>query len=180
MIVPLLVAQLVAACAPRVGRLTMSAVVMYESGSRPFAIGDNSARRADYPADRAAAEDVATRLLRAGHNIDVGYAQLNSTNFAALDLDVHRAFEPCTNVASGAHVLERAYLAAARRYGAGQPALTHALSAYNTGGEVAGSGYAARVYETAAELRSAAVPPGAGAERRAVPFVPYGKRRGPS
>ncbi len=36
---------LLAACAPRIGAVTMRSIVTYESGGRPYAIGDNSARR---------------------------------------------------------------------------------------------------------------------------------------
>jgi len=153
-ILPFILTQLVSACAPRIGRLTMSAIVMYESGARPNAISDNTARHAYFLRDRSDAERLATGLLAVGHNIDVGYAQLNSGNFRNLGLDVHRAFEPCANIAAGAHILEAAYVGAARRYGSGQPALVHALSAYNTGGYWAGLGYASGVYATAAGLRS--------------------------
>ena len=133
----------------------MSALVVYESAARPNAIGDDTARRAYFPADRARAERLATTLLRAGHDIDVGYAQINSTNFARLGLDVHRAFEPCRNVSAGARLLAEAYGRAERSYGPGQSALVHALSAYNTGGFRAGLGYARGVYATAAGLRFA-------------------------
>lgn len=153
MIVPFALAQLLAACAPRIGRLTMSAVVVYESGARPYAVGDNTARRSYFPSERGAAEALAGHLLAAGHNIDVGYAQINSANFATLGLDVHRALGPCDNLQAGAAILERDYARAARAYGPGQSALVHALSAYNTGGYWAGLGYAGGVYATAATLR---------------------------
>ncbi len=166
MIVPIVLTQLLSHCAPRVGKSTMSAVVVYESGARPYAIGDNTVRRSYFPAERAVAERLAGRLLRAGHSLDVGYAQIDSGNFAALGLDVSSAFEPCANLAAGARILETAYRGAARRYGPGQTALVHALSAYNTGGYWAGLAYARGVYATAAALRYAAVTsapaPGAG------------------
>ena len=150
----------------------MSAVIVYESGARPFAIGDNTDRRAYFPQEREPAERLAVALLQAGHNIDVGYAQVNSSNFARLGLDVHRVFEPCVNIAAGARILQVAYAGAARTYGTGQPALLHALSAYNTGGYWAGLGYARGVYATAAGLRyaPAAFAPHDGA--RAIPFRP--------
>ncbi len=172
MILPLTLAHLLAMCAPHVGRVTMSAVVIYESGARQYAIGDNTTRRSYFPGDRRSAEDLASALLGAGHNIDVGYAQINSGNFARLGLDVHGAFGPCENLQAGASILERDYAGAARTYGPGQTALLHALSAYNTGGYRAGLGYARGVYATAASLRSTdgARLPIAGV--RAVPFHP--------
>lgn len=152
-VVPLGLSAVLARCAPNVGGVTMSAVVAYESGARPFAIGDNTTRHAYFPATRARAEAIATDLIGRGHDIDVGYAQINSTNFARFGLGVREAFDPCTNVATGARILTRAYSGAARIYGRGQTALVHALSAYNTGGYFAGIGYAHGVYAMAATLR---------------------------
>jgi type IV secretion system protein VirB1 len=171
-LVPLALSQLLANCAPAVGPVTMSAVVVYESGARPYAIGDNTARRSFFPQNRVGAEQLAGRLLREGHNIDVGYAQINSANFSGFGLDVHRAFEPCTNVSAGAAILQRAYASSERLYGAGQTALVHALSVYNTGGFWAGLGYARGVYATAAALRFEGAPFVAPGRRgpRAVPF----------
>jgi type IV secretion system protein VirB1 len=134
----------------------MSAIVFYESAARANAIGDNTARRAYFPFRRDEAERLAMRLLSAGHNIDVGYAQINSGNFRRFGLDVDRALEPCTNLSMGARILQDAYAEAARTYGPGQPALAHALSAYNTGGFWAGLGYARNVYATAAHLQFSA------------------------
>ena len=140
--------------------MTMHAVIAYESGGRPYAIGDNTEHRSYFPSSSAAAQAIARRLLSAGHNIDVGYAQINSANFSRFGFDAARAFEPCANIAAGARVLRDAYAGAARHYGPGQIALVHALSAYNTGGYWAGLGYARGVYATAATLRYAAPLPG--------------------
>ena len=149
MIVSLALAHVLATCAPRVGLVTMSALVMHESGGRPFAIGDNTTRRGYFPADAASARRLARSLLDAGHSIDVGYAQIDSANFARFGLDASSAFEPCANVAAGARLLASAYAGASRRYGPGQIALAHALSAYNTGDYRAGLTYAAAIYATA-------------------------------
>jgi type IV secretion system protein VirB1 len=140
-------------CAPAVGPVTMSALVSYESGAQPYAIGDVTGRRAYFPASRDAAASLASALLHAGHRIDVGYAQIDSDNFGALGLDAESAFEPCRNVTAGARILRDAYVRAARRFGPGQRALVHALSAYNTGGFWAGLGYARGVYAAARTLR---------------------------
>jgi type IV secretion system protein VirB1 len=152
-IVPLVLSALIARCAPGVGPVTMSAVVVHESGAHPYAIGDNTARRSYFPHDAFAATRLARTLLAAGHNVDLGYAQINSSNLAPYGLDVARALEPCTNVATGSRILRAAYAGARSHFGAGQVALEHALSAYNSGGYYAGMSYARGVYATAAGLR---------------------------
>lgn len=153
LVVPLALSHVLARCAPSVGSVTMSAIVAYESGARPYAIGDNTERRSYFPTDRARAEILATDLLRKGHDIDVGYAQINSANFRRFGLTPHSAFEACTNVGTGARILGSAYRGAARMYGDGQIALVHALSAYNSGGYFAGLSYARGVYATATSIR---------------------------
>lgn len=182
-VVPLTLSAVFARCAPNVGPVTMSAIVAYESGARPYAIGDNTQRRSYFPTTRARAQALATQLLLAGHDIDVGYAQINSSNFARFGLTAKSAFEPCTNVAAGARILRAAYLGASRSYGAGQIALVHALSAYNTGGYFAGMSYARGVYATAAALRFEGSAPRTLAARigprtRAVRFVPATEAEG--
>jgi type IV secretion system protein VirB1 len=151
----------------------MSALVAYESGTRPFAIGDNTARRSYAPASRAEATRLAIALLRQGHNIDAGYAQINSSNFAPFGLDPGNVFDPCTNVATAARILRTAYHATARVYGPGQVALVHALSIYNTGAAWSGLGYARAVFVTAVRLHlTAAQRRPARAPQRAVAFRP--------
>jgi type IV secretion system protein VirB1 len=140
-------------CAPSVGPRTLAAVISYESTGRPEAIGDNSARRAYFPSSRAAAEELATHLAALGHNLDLGLMQLNSRNLTRFHLSVHAAFDPCKNLSAGGRILSEDYARAVRRFGSGQRALYHALSAYNTGGFWAGSGYARGVYESAGQLR---------------------------
>jgi len=169
-------------CAPSVGPVTMSAIVAHESDNHPYAVGDNTARRSYFPGDRIRATELASALLRAGHDIDVGYAQINSGNFRVYGLDVASAFEPCTNVATGSRILRAAYARAAGTYGPGQRALAYALSAYNTGGYFAGAGYARAIYKTAASLRYERPSlPGALADerapRRAVSFYASPSRR---
>jgi len=152
MFVPHALLQLFLRCAPGVGARTMSALVAYESGGNPNAVGDNTMRRSYAPAGRAEAEALAVRLLRAGHRIDVGYAQIDSDNFTRLGLDAADALDPCMNVAAGARILTEAYSLAARRFGLGQRALVHALSAYNSGGYWSALPYARGVYDQARAL----------------------------
>ncbi len=158
MIVPYALLHLILRCAPAVGPVTMSALVTYESGAQPFAIGDNTSHRAFFPRNRGDAETLARALLRRGHSIDVGYAQIDSANFARFGIDAGDAFEPCLNIAAGSRILGEAYVRSEHRFGAGQTALLHALSAYNSGGFWAALGYARGVYATAASLRFAKSP----------------------
>ncbi len=134
----------------------MRSVVAYESGGRPFAIGDNTERHSYFPARRDTAVAIAAALLERGHDIDVGYAQVNIANVRSYGLDLASAFEPCTNLRIGSAILRADYARAAARYGRGQIALVHALSAYNTGGFFAGLAYARDVYAVAAALRRSA------------------------
>ena len=48
--VPHALLELFLRCAPSVGAVTMSALVAYESGGNPYAIGDNTTRRSYAPA----------------------------------------------------------------------------------------------------------------------------------
>jgi type IV secretion system protein VirB1 len=130
--------------------MTMSAVVLYESGGRPFAIGDNTTRRSYFPSTRSEAEALAATLSAAGHNLDLGYAQINTSNLAAYGLNMVSAFDPCRNVSAGSRILLGAYASAIQRFGATPPPLAQALSAYNSGRFTLGSGYAARLFATAA------------------------------
>jgi type IV secretion system protein VirB1 len=140
-------------CAPSIGPRTLAAVIAYESGGRPEAIGDNSTRRAYFPSDRSAAEELATRLTTLGHDLDLGLLQVNARNLRRLHVSVRAAFDPCTNLAAGARILAEDYVRAERHFGRSQSALYHALSAYNTGGFLAGLGYARGVYTSAQNLQ---------------------------
>ncbi len=153
MLVSLAFHELMRTCAPSIGPRTLAAIVAFESAGRPEAIGDNSARRAYFPADAASAERLALQLLAAGHNLDLGLMQINVDNLRPLGLGVRAAFDPCTNLAAGGRILSEDYARAQRRFGPGQRALFHALSAYNAGGYWAALGYARGVYGAAARLR---------------------------
>lgn len=153
MLLPHALLQLFLRCAPSVGPLTMSALVVYESAGRPYAIADDSTHRSYFPNSRSQAQAIAHRLLLAGHRVDVGYGQVDSDNFARLGINDDNAFEPCLNVAASARILSEAYGRAIRLYRPRQLALLHALSAYNSGGYWAGMAYARGVYATAAALQ---------------------------
>ncbi len=132
-------------CAAGVSPRTMAAIVSVESGGWPLTIHDNSAGRSYTFGDRGSAAAAAGKLLAGGHNIDLGLAQINSSNLAGLHLTPAAVLDPCTNLRAGAAILQRDYAAAARRYGAGQTALRYALSAYNSGSMFAAPAYVRRV-----------------------------------
>lgn len=145
---PDLVLALAAQCAPGVAPATLLAVARAESALDPFAIGVNGPK-APRTAARSAAEAVATArgLLRAGHDLDLGLAQINVRNLSRLGLSLEGAFDPCRNLAAGARVLRDGYARGVARHGPGQSALHVALSYYNTGHAQRGfaNGYVARV-----------------------------------
>jgi type IV secretion system protein VirB1 len=138
-------AGLIAQCAPSVAPSTMAAIVQVESGGNPFAIDDDTTRRSYYPRNRQSAAMLASQLIRAGHLIDAGIAQIDSMNFAHLGLSAATVFDPCLNLQAGATILASDYSIAARRFGNGQVALRHAIGMYNTGRLNGGAGYVRHV-----------------------------------
>ena len=84
------------------------------------------------PATRDIAVQIASKLLEAGHSVDIGIMQINSANFGRLGLTLEAAFDPCKSVAAGAAVLAGGYTGGATHEGQ-QSALRVALSKYNTG-----------------------------------------------
>lgn len=157
---------LLSSCAPNIGSRTMTAIVQYESGWKPWSIGDNTARKSYSYRTRLEAENQAAELLKMGHDIDAGLAQVNSTNFSAYGLNIGNVFDPCINIHIGASILAHAYTGALRKNWIGktiqtnqdiylqqQYALIHALSAYNSGGYWASMKYAGNVYKIALEAR---------------------------
>ena len=138
-----------AACAPHVGRSTIAAIVQVESGGAPWAIHDNTSKRRWHARNYREAVAIGNALVRLGHSVDMGLAQVNSRNLARVRMSVAEVFEPCRNLIAAATILEDCYAPAATKYGAAQRALVHALGCYNTGSLYAGRRYVARVLEAA-------------------------------
>ena len=135
------------ACAANVHPATMAAVVRVESGGNPLALNVNRWRGPQpRPATAAEAAAEARRFIAAGFTVDMGAAQVNDRNLAALGYTVEQMFDPCTNIAAGGRILSDGYTRAVAAHGEGQPALLAALSAYNTGSLTRGfgNGYVAR------------------------------------
>lgn len=127
-------AEVGARCAPTIHPTTLRAVVMQESGGRPFAIGINGGRKlARQPQTKAEAVATAKRLMREGYDFDAGLGQINVRNFNWLGLTVEDVFDPCINLQSAARVLGDCFGRAQRSRPHDQAALRAALSCYNTG-----------------------------------------------
>ncbi len=146
---------LVHECAPWASAQTMAAIVRRESGFKPLAIGINGgAKLQRQPASKDEAVATSNWLIANGYNIDLGLAQINSSNLAKLNLTVADAFDSCRNVAAAATLLSWNFRSAKAKFPGDQDALLAAISTYNTGsmtrgfangyvhGVVANAGYA--------------------------------------
>lgn len=140
--------SLVRRCAPNVAPSTMLALINYESRGQSLAIGvsgDNP--KSLHPKTIKAAAALASKLIEAGHSIDMGLTQINSANLDWLNLTTATVFDPCKNIAAGAQVLTDNYNRLRPHYNSDQAALTAALSMYNTGSATQGvaNGYVSGV-----------------------------------
>jgi len=134
---------LAARCAPSVPAVTLEAVARTESGLNPLALHDDRTGRKEEEVSSSFAVNEAQQWLARGDSVDIGLMQINSRNFAALDLTVSAALDPCASLAAGAAVLRAAY-GVGNTPAEQQVALLLALSRYNTGTPFAGimNGYA--------------------------------------
>ena len=124
--------QLALRCGPSVAPSTLASIARTESGFEPLSINDNTTGTSGVPATRDIAIQIASKLLEAGHSVDIGIMQINSANFARFGLTLEGAFDPCKSVAAGAAVLAGGYAGGATHEGQ-QSALRVAISRYNTG-----------------------------------------------
>jgi type IV secretion system protein VirB1 len=143
-----LIAASLLACAAFVSPVTLQKIIHAESGGNPLAINVNRhAGPNPVAATPQEASAIARRFISAGYSVDLGMMQINSRNLGSLGYTVEEAFDPCRNITGGATILREFYGSAVARYGAGQPALMAAISAYNTGSFWRGfsNGYVSRV-----------------------------------
>jgi type IV secretion system protein VirB1 len=169
---PLVLAALLAQCAPLVHPHTAAALIATESTANPNAIGVVGGQLLRQPRNRSEALATAAALEASGWDYSAGLAQINRRNFAHLGLTVDEAFEPCTNLAAMQTLLLDCYRRAGRtsledRSPTAGPAATanaqasvrRALSCYYSGNFVTGvrHGYVARVVRSSMTL--AARPP---------------------
>ena len=135
-------------CAPMVNKELLMAIVRTESDFRPLAIGINTkGALRQQPKTKAEAASLAKGLIRQGHNIDLGLAQINSANLARLSLTVDDAFDPCKNISAAGHLLQSDFKRALIAGYQGDAALIAGISAYNTGSFTRGikNGYVKKV-----------------------------------
>jgi type IV secretion system protein VirB1 len=166
---------LAAQCAPAVAPETLLSVVQVESRFDPLAIGVNGTPR--MPVEPTSVDDAvakAAALIKAGRNIDLGLAQINSKNLSWLGLSLAEVFEPCTNLRAAARILQDGYgRSDAARVGE-QAALATALSYYNTGHPARGftNGYVAKVASAAERIVPAISGAGLAARSETSPSAP--------
>ncbi|MUZ66238.1 type IV secretion system lytic transglycosylase VirB1 (plasmid) [Rhizobium rhizogenes] len=148
--------QLARECAPSVAPSTLAAIAKVESRSDPLVLHDNTTGETLHWTDQADARRSVEDRLVAGHSIDVGLMQVNSSNFAMLGLTSSNAFEPCASLSAAARLLVR-HFTGGNTAQEEQLALRRAISAYNTGNLKRGftNGYVRRVELAAQQL----VPP---------------------
>lgn len=150
--------ELLMVCAPAVDPVTMAAVVMQESGGKPWVLNNNTSRKSVFFASKAAAVAAAVAAIKRGDSVDMGLTQINSKNLTALGLSVNQVFDPCTNLAAGAAILAAGYKQAG--------SLGGALSTYNTGRSDTkiGAAYAQKVFNQAGikvpDIKVPAIPGG--------------------
>ncbi|QKE42185.1 MAG: lytic transglycosylase domain-containing protein [Ferrovum myxofaciens] len=137
-------AQLIVQCAPQVAPITMAAIVQQESGGDSLALHDNDSGKTYHLGSLYEAAQMAGDLIRQGHSVDIGLAQINSKNLPALGLTMDQVLDPCTNLAAAQAILLSAWAQSGGN-------LQGALSAYNTGNTrgLSGARYSARVFEKA-------------------------------
>ncbi len=147
-------------CASEVATEAVVPLVMTESGGDDLSINVNRGPRVRA---RSVAEGAALvrRYMALGYTVDVGLAQINSSNFARLGVSVEQVFDPCTNLRLASTILQQGYDLASRHY-TGMDAISATYSLYNTGTLMRGfrNGYVGRVWSAATGLGSiAAAPP---------------------
>ncbi|MER9303006.1 type IV secretion system lytic transglycosylase VirB1 [Mesorhizobium sp. M0496] len=142
-------------CAPWVAPSTLAAIAKIESGFDTLVAHDNTTGEQLRWIDHLEATRGIKERLEAQHSVDVGLMQINSKNFAILNLTPERAFEPCASLSAAAHLLESRYAGGTTAV-AQQLALRRAISAYNTGDVTRGfaNGYVRKVESAAKDISS--------------------------
>lgn len=154
-----MIAQVAQRCAPEVATEAVVPLVVTESGGNTLRINVNKGPRVQ-AATLGQAAALVRRYMAAGYTVDVGLAQVNSSNFARLGVSVEQAFEPCTNLHLAAQVLQEGYALASRSL-RGLDAISATYSLYNSGSMTRGlrNGYVGRVWANAAATGAIATAP---------------------
>jgi len=122
-------------CAPAVDPHMLVGIAQQESDLETMTLHDDVTDRVLHG---AGVIDAATRLIAAGHSVDLGAWQINSGNLSLLGLRIADAFDPCKSVAAAARLMEL-------------------FSRYNTGSPSRGiaNGYAPAVMASIHAVRAA-------------------------
>jgi type IV secretion system protein VirB1 len=148
-------------CLPAAPLTTLRAIVQAESNGNPNAmqidlpkallrqwhLPNGTLRLKRQPSTQREALDWLDYLQRYAIFVDLGLMQVSTAQAQRRGLSPESLLEPCTNLRVGWQILEEAYRLETKTYGAGQKALQHAISRYNTGDSTRGidNGYLARV-----------------------------------
>ncbi|MHB1707830.1 MAG: lytic transglycosylase domain-containing protein [Acidithiobacillus sp.] len=137
-------------CAAQIAPDTMTAIVRVESGGDPLAMWDNTAHKGYRPSSLRQALAILRRLMAAGHQVDVGIAQVDTENFRKYGLTPATALNACTNLHAGAAILQAAWDTTRPEYpGNPQRALFHAFEIYNSGAPIGDRSYANHILAAA-------------------------------
>jgi hypothetical protein len=96
-------------CVPPPVAPVIAGIAMHESGLSSTTIHDNVTGRSFNPETARDAVLLASTLITAGHDLDLGISQVNVRNFGWTGLTLQSAFDPCANLAAGVKVLFAKY-----------------------------------------------------------------------
>lgn len=156
---PSVLAELVQRCASGVSVGTQTAVVAVESDGDAWALDDNDTGTSYHPHSFADAVVTANYLIahdrvvygRNDRGVDVGASQINSNNFAWLNVNAEMMLHPCRNLSTSSRMLSSAYRTEyAALVGVAEPARSaaaadRALEIYHTGRVGGDTSYATAV-----------------------------------
>lgn len=129
--------DLIQACASNTPVPVAQAIIRTESGFNPHAIGVNyGGKQIKQPKSYAEAVLKAKQLISSGHNIDLGLAQINSSNLKWLGLSIEQVLQPCNNLKAMQFILYDCYKRSGES-GLGTK-MQRAFSCYNTGNHTKG------------------------------------------
>jgi type IV secretion system protein VirB1 len=132
-------------CAPDVHHALLGRVATVESSGNPFAIGVVGGHLARQPKNLPEALATVKVLDAGGWNYSMGLVQVNVHNLAPYGQTTESVFEPCTNLRTGAAILEACYARAKPQFAQADDAVRAALSCYYSGDLTRGAAYAQKV-----------------------------------
>jgi type IV secretion system protein VirB1 len=148
-------------CIPGAPLTTLRAIIRAESNGNPNAmqidfpsrtvrhwrLPKGTVRLRRQPQTRQDALDWLWYFDRLDVSVDLGLMQVSTVEAKRRGIPAESLLDPCTNLEVGWTILEDDYRIEVSTYGAGQEALHHAMSRYNTGDSQLGitNGYLGRV-----------------------------------